>query len=96
MENPICNTTFDSRDLIEYKEYLEEELVEMYNDYQQNYMVEYYEQYNPNLEDEGPEEVDNIDDVDFDNVGFADKYHNEIQEHQKLLRRTGLRRLPTW
>lgn len=31
MENPICNTVFDSRDLIEYKESLENELVEYWN-----------------------------------------------------------------
>lgn len=32
MTNPINNSVFDSRDLIEYKEYLESELIDLWNE----------------------------------------------------------------
>lgn len=32
MQNPITNDVFDSRDLIEYQEHLQEELIELWND----------------------------------------------------------------
>ena len=56
MSNPINNTVFDSRDLREYLEELEDEMVDLYNEY---------------IEDIGEEEeIDTIDEVDFDEEGF--------------------------
>lgn len=33
MNNPICNTVFDTRDLIEYKDDLRQELTDLWNEY---------------------------------------------------------------
>ena len=38
MNNPINLTVFDSRDLVEYKEYLEEELTNDWNDWQEEHL----------------------------------------------------------
>lgn len=84
MKNPINNTVFDSRDLIEYKEYLESEIVESWNEYREyaNDMVD---------EDDRLEEAYDIDDVNIDDVDFRKYEINgisvsyDIEEYEKLM-----------
>ena len=60
MENPINGNVFDSRDLIEYLEFLGTELVDEYN----NIVI--------NNDSEGEyDEVDEVEEIDFDNPDFA-------------------------
>ena len=72
MSNPINNTVFDSRDLREYLEELEDEMVDLYNEY---------------IEDIGEEEeIDTIDEVDFDEEGFIQYADSAEIEHYENVR----------
>lgn len=77
MNNPINNELFDSRDLIEYKEYLESELVDSYN-----FFLESIADAN------GGEfsEVDDISDVDLDNKYFRNEENEyDIKHYEAIL-----------
>lgn len=79
MNNPICSTQFDSRDLVEYKEYIDQELLDAWNEWQEENLDNEYEtddidealQFMENLSDNGAEY-------------FNDAWHIEIEE-QKLI-----------
>src|SRR5699024_9026179 len=77
MNNPTTNDVFDTRDLIEYKEYLESELVDYYNDY--------LEDHNTNVdEDEQMEEITTFGEVDTALEGFYERYGEEIEEYEAI------------
>jgi len=67
MSNPINRKVFDSRDLIKYRNELEEEIVDFYNEYMTKI-------------DEDWEEIGSIDDVNFDEDGFVELHQDEIEE----------------
>ena len=74
MNNPINNELFDTRDLIEYRDFLQSSLVDSYN--------EYLEDYNLNAdEDEQEELAENYEDIVLLD-GFIDRYNTEL-EHCK-------------
>jgi len=81
MNNPICKTVFDSRDCIEYLEYLEQELIDAFNE---KYPLSYSEG-----EHEDLESVDNIDYL-FEYVGvigfesFFKEYSDEINHYNNI------------
>lgn len=72
MSNPINNSTFDSKDLISYKESLEEELVDNWNTYFLNF------------EDDDFEEIVDFDEVDLEHEGFKSEYSEEIDEYESI------------
>lgn len=74
MNNPTTNDVFDTRDLIEYKEYLESELVDYYNDY--------LEEHNTN--DDQIEEITTFGEIDTDLEGFYERYGEEIEEYEAI------------
>lgn len=78
MNNPIDSTSpFDSRDLIEYKEYLEEEIVNYYN--------EYLEDYNLNVdEDEQEEEINTFDEIVLLD-GFVERFKSEYEHCESVI-----------
>ena len=67
MSNPINKQVFDSRDLIEYRNELEEEIVDFYNEYMSDI-------------DEDWEDISNIDEVSFDEADFLELHQVEIEE----------------
>lgn len=70
MSNPICNTVFDSRDLLEYKQELEESLVPLYNEWMRDNTPEGY-----SFEDITDfSEIENWDD-------FAEYFEDETKEY---------------
>lgn len=73
MKNPINNTVFDSRDLIEYKEYLQQELIDKYNDF----MNDKHESNEDIDEWEDIDDVDDITDEDFIDSNEDDISHLE-------------------
>jgi len=79
MTNPICSTVFDSRDCIDYLEYLEQELVDNFNTF--------FEEERENNED--LEEASDIDEVlnsknDDSYSKFFTEYELEIQEYLEV------------
>lgn len=76
MNNPITNDVFDTRDLIEYKEYLEEEMIDFYNDF--------VEQFNEDEENEELEEITSFSEVDFENDDFLDQYNYDIEDYRNI------------
>ena len=71
MENPICNTVFDSRDLIEYRDHLADVLVEEWNNYK-------------NFE-KLIETATSIEDVDLEDEGFYEAYNEEISHYNEIV-----------
>lgn len=79
MNNPICNTVFDTRDLIEYKEYLEESLLNGWNEWQEENLDNNYEaedvddaiKFFNNLADNGAKQ-------------FLINYSDEISEYDEI------------
>ena len=70
MENPINNTVFDTRDLIAYREHLQEELLDLWKSYFEGTDME--------------QEVEDhtFEDIDFNLEGFRDgSDFNEMYEH---------------
>lgn len=80
MENPITNDVFDSRDLIEYKEHLESEMVDYFNDY-----IEEHNELCVETVEEKVEEIDSIDDVDFGLEVFGNRYNEEIEHYEAIV-----------
>jgi hypothetical protein len=73
MSNPINNTVFDSRDLIEYKTELEEELVALYNEWMRDNLQDGY-----TFEDITDfSEIENWD-------SFAEYHDDETEEYIKI------------
>ena len=80
MNNPINNEVFDTRDLIEYREHLESELLSSWNDWQRD-----------NLNDEY--EVDDIDDAltlisnlsDNGSEEFIINYSQEVEDYNNII-----------
>jgi hypothetical protein len=79
MNNPISNTVFDSRDLIEYKEQLEQEV----KDYFQEYCEE---QDNIEWDDYSDHDIEDIKALDNTEefLEFFDTYENELQEYKDI------------
>lgn len=69
MNNPINNTTFDSRDLVEYRDELEQEIIDAYNERMQE-------------NDEEWEDIDSVDDITDDD--FASEWEEQIQELEEI------------
>lgn len=79
MNSPINNTVFDSRDLIEYKEYLESELYDRY--------VEFVENHNEHTDVEELEIPDTFEDAEYrDEEAFTITCQDEIDEYQMVCR----------
>ncbi len=76
MKNPICNTVFDSRDLIEYKEFLEAEMVSNFN------IV--IDEINEESESQR-EDAYTIFDVDFTLEEFKEQYSDEIEHYAAMI-----------
>lgn len=72
MKNPITNTVFDTRDLIEYKEYLEQEIIDAWN----NFCEE-------GREAEGISGVD-LENVDFQNEIYLGEYEEVMEYYEEL------------
>jgi hypothetical protein len=77
MDNPITNDLFDSRDLIEYKEYLQSELVDFFNDYLEGHNSEVDE-------DEQMDEIDSFDNVDMGLEGFRIRFEEELDYYESI------------
>ena len=78
MNNPINNQVFDTRDLIEYREHLESEILESY--------IEWAESHNEHC-DEGQEIgiPTSFDDIEFLNEEvFTNTCHTEIEEYDAI------------
>ena len=71
MRNPINSEVFDSRDLIEYRDIIAEDVVNLYN----TYMTEV---------DEDWEEVSDIEDVNFDEHKFVEDNQDEVDEYRTI------------
>lgn len=78
MNNPLeSNGVCDSRDLIEYRDFLEEELVDYYN--------EYLDDHNMNVEDdEQMEHIETFGEVDTALEGFYDRFNTEIEHFEAI------------
>lgn len=75
MKNPINNSVFDSRDLIEYKDELAEDLLNSYNEFMQ--------ELHDNDEELGEwEDVEDVDDLK--NAEFESVYQTEIEEFTEV------------
>lgn len=72
MNNPISNDVFDSRDLEEYKEYLESELIEYFNNFQER------------TKDDFEEAID-INEVDLEDDDFIEENNLEIEHYKEIL-----------
>jgi hypothetical protein len=68
MSNPINNTVFDSRDLLEYRDELAENIIYLYNEC----MSEANEDW---------EDVDDIEDVNFEALNNIDDYQDEVEHY---------------
>jgi len=77
MQSPITNDVFDSRDLIEYKEFLEGELVDLFNSYLEGHNQDA-------AEGEEAEEISDISEVDFNLEGFKELNGEEIEEYEEI------------
>jgi len=71
MQSPVNNSVFDSRDLIEYRDFLASELVDNFN----TILIE---------ENEEAEEISDISEVDFENEAFSEMYSEEIEEYEQV------------
>lgn len=76
MNNPINNELFDSRDLIEYIEYLELELVINYNFFLESIADANGEEFS---------EVEDISDVDLDNKYFRNEEREDDIKHYEAI-----------
>ena len=72
MRNPINSKVFDSRDLIEYRDIIAEDVVNLYN----TYMTEV---------DEDWDEVSDIEDVNFDEQEFVEANQDEVDEYRTII-----------
>jgi len=81
MSNPINNTVFDTRDLIEYKEELEAEILDAYNEFKLE-LDEDFEEVNT-LEDieDLDEETDFLKTVDFDHYTEIKDFFDELENY---------------
>lgn len=81
MSNPICDTLFDSRDLIAYREELEGDILDAY--------VEWAESQNEYKEDVGSEELDipySYEEIEFvDEEVFINTCLELIEEHRDIV-----------
>jgi hypothetical protein len=68
MSYPINRKVFDSRDLIQYRDEIAEDIVNLYNDY----MTEI---------DEDWEDLDDIDEVNLDEADFVEANEDEVEEY---------------
>jgi hypothetical protein len=68
MSYPINSKVFDSRDLIEYRDEIANDIVNLYNDY----MTEI---------DKDWDELSDIEDVNFDEYAFVEANQDEIEEY---------------
>lgn len=78
MSNPINSDVFDSRDLIEYKTELEQEILDTY--------MEWAENHNENIEDD-EDELDiplTFDEVDIDEEDFTSTCSDLIEEYEGI------------
>lgn len=71
--NPINNQVFDTRDLIEYREFLESSLVDSWNDY----ILEVEEE-------DRVVEANDINEVDLSLDGFVQRFQEEIEEYESI------------
>lgn len=71
MRNPINSKVFDSRDLIEYRDEIANDIVNLYNDY----MTEI---------DEDWDELSDIEDVNFDEDAFVEANQDEVDEYRTI------------
>jgi len=71
MNNPINNTVFDTRDLQEYIEFLEETLIYMWNDYISEV-------------DNPPGNAEKIEDIDLYLEGFHNRFEDTIEEYEEI------------
>lgn len=81
MSNPINNTVFDSRDLIDYREELQNDILEAY--------VEWAENHNDHVvEEQGEDELeipDSYDEIEFiDEEAFTSTCEDLIKEHEEI------------
>lgn len=76
MNNPINNEFFDTRDLIEYRQYLEQELIDSYNFYLESAAEANDEEYRP---------VDDISGVDFHNESWNENVADVIEEYESIV-----------
>lgn len=72
MENPICNTVFDSRELIEYRDYLADNLVHEWNNWR-------------GCETNSIDLATSIDEVDLDDEDFNYNYSDEISQYNEIV-----------
>lgn len=75
MKNPITRDVFDTRDLIEYKEYLEQEIVDAWNDFCEE---------GKEVEDISGVDLEN---ADFQNEIYLEEYE-EVKEYYEELENT--------
>lgn len=68
MSNPINRQVFDSRDLIQYRDEIANDIVNLYNDYMTDI-------------DEDWDEISDIEDINFDEQEFVEANQDEIEEY---------------
>lgn len=77
MKSPITNDVFDSRDLIEYKEYLEQEILDEY--------ISWAEDHNEYAEAEPLDIPESFEDIEFiDEEAFTIGCNELIEEHENI------------